>query len=85
MAETHKNAEAFLNKSGKGTRTGVARRHLLKAGCNTGGIGYVRKPNRLIALSISSLIDFLVDGTTLIIFAVIAHIRSFVDFIAGVR
>ena len=50
----HKNAEAFLNKGGKGNRTGVSRRHLLKAGCNTGGIGYVRKSNRLIALSISS-------------------------------
>jgi len=32
-------------KGGKGTRAGVAHRHLLKVGCNTGGIGYVRKPN----------------------------------------
>jgi len=30
MAETHKNAEAFLNKGGKGTRTGVARRQWAK-------------------------------------------------------
>lgn len=50
----HKNAEAFLNKGGKGTRVGVAHRHLLKVGCNTDGIGYVRKPSRLIAISISS-------------------------------
>jgi hypothetical protein len=37
-------------KGGKGTRAGVAHRHLLKAGCNISGIGYMRRPTRLITV-----------------------------------
>ena len=55
-AYRHKNAEAFLNKGGKGTRAGVATGKLLKVSCNADGIGYEWKPNELYLISNSCII-----------------------------